>query len=186
MEATLRELLPALKPFAAASSFNEQAKICAQVACGIKTADDAAAVAEAAGTPAESLDALIALFLEAARVGVSSEELSGALGGVLPADRAKAVAALATEGQPTMRSALETLTHGPAELVDVRWQRATIAAAGRELPRPGGTPLYTVTLTTRSPDGSTRPLQFSASIEELSDLVRELKCCMRSIERECS
>ena len=85
-----------------------------------------------------------------------------------------------------MRSALETLTHGPAELVDVRWQRATIAAAGRELPRPGGTPLYTVTLTTRSPDGSTRPLQFSASIEELSDLVRELKCCMRSIERECS
>ena len=116
---------------------------------------------------------------------MSSEELSGALGGVLPADRAKAVAALATEGQLTMRRSRDTDACGQRSW-STCWQRATIAAAGRELPRPGGTPLYTVTLTTRSPDGSTRPLQFSASIEELSDLVRELKCCMRSIERECS
>ena len=91
---------------------------------------------------------------------------------VLPAERAKGIAAMATEAQVTMRAALEALRIGLAELVDVCWHRAAIAAAGRELPRPGGTPLYTVTLTTRAPDGSTRPLQFSASIEELTNLVQ--------------
>lgn len=179
-------LLPSLRPLAASSGFEEHVRLCAQVAVGRRPAAEAAAAAAATGAPAESLDALVTLFLEVARNGVSTEELAGALAGVLPAERARAIASTASEAQPTMASALEALRLGPAELVDVRWHRATIAAAGRELPRPGGTPFYTVTLTTRRPDGSTSPLQFSASTEELTDLVRELKSAMRQIEREAA
>ena len=159
--ASFAPLLPALRPFAASEGFEEHLRLCAQVAVGRRPA---AAVGAS--------DALVALLLEAARTGVTAEELQGALGAVLPVDRARMVAVVATEGQTTMRSALDALSLGPAELVDVRWHRATIAAAGNELPRQGGTPMYTVTLTTRAPDGSTRPLQFCANSEELTELVR--------------
>ena len=165
-------LLPSLRPLSASTGFDEQVRMCAQVAVGRRSDADASAAAVASGTPIEALRALIALFLEAGRLGVPAGDLEAALTAVLPADRARAIATIAAESQTTVNAALEALSLGPAELVDVSWHRATIAAAGRELPRPGGTPLYTITLTTRSPDGTTTPLQFSASIEELSDLVR--------------
>ena len=85
-----------------------------------------------------------------------------------------------------MRGALESISLGPAELIDVHWHRATIAAAGYEQPRKGGTPLYTVTLTTRSPDGSTKPVQFSCSTEELTTLVQDLKNALLQVDREIS
>ena len=169
---TLTPLLPSLRAFASSSGFEEQIRMCAQVAVGRRPAADASATATAAGIPTESSAALVSLFLEAARLNASAGEVEEILGGVLPVERARAIAAIATEGSLTMRAALESLSLGPAELVDVSWHRATIAAAGGELPRPGGTPLYTITLTTRAPDGSTRPLQFTATIEELTDFVR--------------
>ena len=121
----------------------------------------------------------MSLFLEAARVGISTESLTSALGSVLPADRAQTIASLASDGQRPMRQALDALNLGPDELVDVQWQRASIAAAGHERPRPGGTPLYTITLTTRAPNGKITPIQFTATCEDLTDLVRELKSAMR-------
>ena len=116
---------------------------------------------------------------EAGRAGMAADDIQAALASVLPAERARSIAAMATEGQPTIRATLESLSLGPAELVDVQWHRATIAAAGRELPRPGGTPMYTITLTVRDADGSTRPLLFSASVEELTELVR-CDICVRA------
>lgn len=172
MEAALPYLLPSLKPFATSPQFEEHVKLCAQVAVGRRSDADASAAAAASGTPAETMRALVALFLEAARSGVAADELQTALSAVLPEARARSIAVTAAEGQPSVRAALDALSSGPAELVDVKWHRATIAASGRDLPRAGGTPLYTITLTTRESDGSTHPLQFSASIEELTDLVR--------------
>jgi hypothetical protein len=137
-----------------------------------KAPAEAAHAAATAGTAAAVQDALVSLFLEAARTGVSAEELASSLGSVLPDARARAIAALAAEGQPSMRSAIEALSLGPDQLVDVSWQRASVAASGRELPRAGGTPLFTVTLTVRGSDGTMRPLQFTANSEELTDLVR--------------
>lgn len=168
----LAPLLPPLRPLSACSSFEEQVRVCAQVATGKRPDADTSAAASSSSTPVESLRGLIVFFIEAARQSASAADLEAALASVLPADRAHTVATVAAEGQLTMRAALDALSLGPAELVDVHWQRATIVAAGHELPRPGGTPLYTVTLTTRAPDGSTKPLQFWADTEELTDLVR--------------
>ena len=91
---------------------------------------------------------------------------------------------MAHEGQPTMRGTLESLSLRPDELVDVSWSRASIAASGREQPRSGGTPIYTVTLTLRAADGTVRPLQFTANNEELHDFVSSLKGAVRQVERE--
>ena len=87
---------------------------------------------------------------------------------------------------PIHCSVLASLSLGPDELVDVSWQRAVVAAAGHEQPRAGGVPLYTITLTTRAADGSLKQVQFTASSEDLADLVRELKNAMRLVEREAS
>ena len=38
-----------------------------------------------------------------------------------------------------------------------------------------GIPLYTVTLTTRTPAGEMKPIQFCATLEGLTDLVAQLK-----------
>ena len=184
MEATLPSLLPALKAFAKADAFDESVALCAQVAVGRKAPTETAKAAAAAGTTSAALDALVSLFLEAARVSVSADDLASALSAVLPAERARTIATLAADGQKPMRQALEMLNLGPDELVDVQWQRASVAAAGLERPRPGGTPLYTVTLTTRATDGTTTPIQFTATSEDLTDLVRELKSAMRQVERE--
>ena len=172
MESSLSTLLPQLKPLATAAEFDALAKICALVAAGKRSAADAESAASASGTSIEAQGALVAFFLEVARSGGSADELAAKLGSVLPEDRAGTVVALASEGLPTMRTTLDLLSLGPDELVDVSWQRAVIAAAGHEQPRPGGTTIYTVTLTTRATDGSTKPLQFVASTEELTDLVR--------------
>lgn len=185
MEASaLPALLPALRPLATADAFDEQVALCAQVAVGRKAPSDASKIAAASGTPSVAQDALVSLFLEAARVGVSADDLASALGSVLPEERARTIASLASDGQRPMRQTLDALNLGPDELVDVQWQRASIAAAGHERPRPGGTPLYTVTLTTRAANGTTTPIQFTATSEDLTDLVRELKCAMRQCERE--
>ena len=144
-------------------------------------------MAAASGTSLDAQASLVAFFLEATRGGfAATDELTTTLSAVLPTDRAHTVALLASEGQPAMRTALQALSLGPDELVDVAWQRYVVATAGHEQPRPGGTPMYTVTLTTRAVDGSTKPLQFTASTEELAELVRELKNAMRLIEREIS
>ena len=178
----LAALLPPLRPLSGLSDgFDELIAQCAGVAIGKRSA---AEVVRGSRLPAETTEALVALFLEVARVGTPADELTTALSSVLPAERASAIATLAADGQPTLRTTLESLSLGPEQLVDVSWTRATVAAAGLEQPRPGGTPVYTVTLTLRRPDGAARPLQFAASIEELHDLVATLKSAMRAVERE--
>ena len=182
--AALASLLPQLRPFATADGFDEQIALCAGVAIGRKAPAEAERAAAAAGVAMEAQKALVSLFLEAARTGVASSDLAASLESVLPAQRANAVAALATEGLPTLRGTIESLSLGPEELVDVRWHRASVAAAAREQQRVGGVPLYTITLTVRAQDGTTRPLQFTAGAEELHELVATLKGAVQQVERE--
>jgi hypothetical protein len=180
----LASLLPSLRPLATAEGFDDHVVLCASVAVGRSPPAEAERSGSAAGLPAEATSALVALFLDSARLGVPTDELSAALSSVLPPERASAIAGIATQGQPTLRGALESLSLDVDELVDVSWTRATMAAAGLEQPRPGGTALYTISLTLRAADGATRPLQFTANIEELHELVSTLKSAMRAVERE--
>jgi len=186
MASDLAPLLPALKPLAGVTGFDEHIALCAGVAVGRKPHAEAERAAVAAGISADTQNALVAIFLEAARTGVAKEELAASLTTVLPAERANAVAVLAHEGQATLRSTLESLSLHPDDLVDVTWSRASIAAAGREQPRSGGTPLYTISLSLRAADGSVRPLRFTANVEELHDFVASLKSAIRQVERELS
>ena len=180
----LAALLPALRPLAAAEGFDDHVALCANVAVGRHPPADAERSGSASGVPAEATSALVALFLDSARLGVSNDELSAALSAVLPPERASTIAEIAAQGQPTLRSALESLSLALEELVDVSWTRATVAAAGLEQPRPGGTALYTIALTLRAADGGTRSLKFTANVEELHELVGTLKGAMRAVERE--
>lgn len=185
-ESAVPALLPSLKPLAAAAEFESLAKLCALVAAGKRPAAESSNAAAAAGLPVATPAALVSFFMEAARIGGTVDDFTNSLSAVLPEDRARTIAALASEGQPAMRSVLASLSLGPDELVDVSWQRAVVAAAGHEQPRAGGVPLYTITLTTRAADGSLKQVQFTASSEDLADLVRELKNAMRLVEREAS
>ena len=185
-ESAIATLLPMLRPLSGMPGFEDHIALCAGVAIGRKPHIEAQRAAIAAGLTAETQSTLVAFFLEAARTGVAQEELAASLASVMPADRASAVAAIAHDGRPTLRSALESLSLRPEELVDVRWSRASVAAASREQPRSGGTPIYTITLSLRSANGAVRPLQFAANVEELHDLVSSIKSAVRQVEREVS
>ena len=185
-ESAIATLLPMLRPLSGMPGFEDHIALCAGVAIGRKPHIEAQRAAIAAGLTAETQSTLVAFFLEAARTGVAQEELAASLASVMPADRASAVAAIAHDGRPTLRSALESLSLRPEELVDVRWSRASVAAASREQPRSGGTPVYTITLSLRSANGAVRPLQFAANVEELHDLVSSIKSAVRQVEREVS
>lgn len=126
--------------------------------------------------------ALAALFLHCARANVGSEELLAALSGALQPPRAQAVAEMLTRGGSTMRSAIEACGFGPPHIVDVSWERSAVVASKYQPDASGS--LYVITLTIRRPDGTTAPLQFTATYEQLSDLVGELKSAVKQVERE--
>ena len=67
-------------------------------------------------------------------------------------------------------------------MVDVAWQRSTVVASRQ---RADARSLYVVTLTTRQPGGELTPLKFSATTEQLSSLVAELKQAVRQVEVLC-
>ena len=182
MEA-LAHLAPALRGLAGASNFDELVTACAGVAAGRLHPSEATKLATAGGASHAAQEALVALFLEATRTG-GADEVAAALAGVLPEARAAAIGALAVDGADATRGVLDAISLGPDQLVGVTWERAVVIAAGGEQPRPGGTPLYTVTLTTQAPSGATKPVQFTASVEQLASLVGELKAAMRQVERE--
>ena len=168
----LAALLPTLAPLKSASDFDSLAKACALVAAGKRPAAEAAQAATTSGTSAAAQAGLVSYFLSAASMGGAANTQAPSVGAVLPSDRAAVVEALASEGQGATCSALSSLSLGHDELVDVAWQRSVVAAAGSEQQRAGGVPLYVVTLTTRARDGTIKPRQFTASTEELTDLVR--------------
>lgn len=126
--------------------------------------------------------ALVALFLEAAKANIAAEELVSALTAVMPAARARAIAEMLARGGNALRGAVDACSFGPPQIVDVSWQRSTVVAS-RHLAGSSGS-LYTITLTTQQPDGSTSPLIFTATYEQLADLVGELKSAGRQVERE--
>ena len=102
----------------------------------------------------------------------------------LHAPRARDGSALAKDANIAMGAVGRTVAIPSAQLVDVSWHRAAVVAAGHEQQKVGGAPLFVVTLKTRSPDGSIRPLQFSATLATLTELVRECKGAMRQVEQE--
>ena len=187
-ESALQPLLARLRPIGALSdsSFEEQIKLCAGVAAGRKAHTEAQQAAIQAGLSVDTQRALVALFMETSRINIGREELIASLSTVMPAERANALASITQEGQAAFCGTLDALSFRPDEVVDVTWARSSVAAAGHEQPRSGGTPMYSVTLTMRSPDGSTRPLQFTADTEELHDLVASLKSAVRQVEHQLS
>ena len=65
---------------------------------------------------------------------------------------------------------------------DISWERSAVVASKYQPDASGS--LYVITLTIRRPDGTTAPLQFTATYEQLSDLVGELKSAVKQVERE--
>ena len=176
-------LLPALKPLAALAdgAFSELVALSAGVAAGTKGPEDLAAAPALrglAGLPPVH-EALVAVFLDCARLGTAADDLAKALAPTLPAARAQAVAALLDEGRRALCASLEDCGFGPPEVVDVAWQRSTVVASRQKA---DARSLYVVTLTTRQPSGELRPLKFSATTEQLSALVAELKSAVRQVE----
>ena len=179
-------LLPALKPLAALAdgAFSELVALSAGVAAGTKGPEDLAAAPALrglAGLPPVH-EALVAVYLDCARLGTAGDDLAKALAPALPAGRAKAVAALLDEGRRALVAALEDGGFGPPEVVDVAWQRSSVVASRQ---RADARSLYVVTLTTRQPGGELTPLKFSATTEQLSSLVAELKQAVRQVEVLC-
>jgi hypothetical protein len=158
-----------------AETYEPLVKLCAGVAAGRKEPADALRAAALAGVDDEVAEVLIALFLEATRLGVTTEALESALASVLPAERARGLAGLASEAQSSIASTLEAVGSGPDELLDVSWTRASVDMSSGQRIRAYGIPLYTVTLTTRTPAGEMKPIQFCATLEGLTDLVAQLK-----------
>ena len=81
-----------------------------------------------------------------------------------------------------MRGAVEACGFGPPHIVDVSWVRSALLTSKHQPDSSGA--LYVITLTTRQPDGTTSPLQFTATYEQLADLVGELKSAVKQVERE--
>ena len=172
----LAALLPPLKPLATATAFDDFACACARVAAGRLAPGEASKLATTRNIAKSAQDALTSLFLEATKVAIPTEELVSVLVAVLPSDRARTVAVLASDLQALTHTSLESLSLGPAELIDVTWERANKAAANYVRPRSGGMPFYIITFVLRATNGSTRSLQFTANAEELTDVVWYAPC----------
>lgn len=131
----------------------------------------------------EMQEALVALYLHTSTEGSGAEALASGLVGLMSDLRARAVAKALVHDHGSMRTALEAAGGmGIAQLIDVNWERSSVAA-WKQQPRAGGT-LYVVNLTTRAPDGTEAKVHFSADAEQLADLVAELKGAMRQVEVE--
>ena len=117
MQEAVAHLLPSLRPLGAspADGFDALVALCAGVAAGRKAPADALRAAGAAGVEEGCAESLIALFLEAARLG-GAEGLAGALSAALPADRAQSIADIAAEGHRVIGSTLEAVSDGPDRL----------------------------------------------------------------------
>ena len=137
-----------------------------------------------ASTTWEAHEALVGLFLEAARTG-RPEELRSSLNSILPAARAGAILDLLGEAQKPLHEALNACGMGVSELVDVKWSRSSVVAASMQDAQGVGGSVYVVTLTTREPSGELRDLPFTTSLEGLSGLVGTLKSAVKTVEREC-
>ena len=125
---------------------------------------------------------LVALLLHCSKANVGSDALVSALSAAVQPARALAVAEMLSRGGHTMRSAVEACGFGSPHIVDVSWVRSALLASKYQ-PESSGA-LYVITLTTRQPDGTTSPLQFTATYEQLADLVGELKSAVKQVERE--
>ena len=125
---------------------------------------------------------LVALLLHCSKANVGSDELVSALSASVQTARARAVAEMLSRGGHTMCSAVKACGFGSPHIVDVSWVRSA-KLASKYLPESSGA-LYVITLTTRQPDGTTSPLQFTATYEQLADLVGELKSAVKQVERE--
>ena len=186
MASSTAALLPALRPLGELEqgAFDALVAHSAAIAAGTRTAaelhaDPALRTVDVSGALHR---ALLSLFLEAARANTTTEMLVSELTSVLSEPRARAIASILAEGGPTLCGAVAAAGFGPAEIVDVHWQRRTVAG-----PADGGRALYAITLTTRRlGDATPSTIQFSASIEQLSALVAELKNALHQVERECA
>lgn len=181
----LAHLAPLLRPLATVDddTFDELLMLSAGASAG-KVSDLSRVselVADGAAWPLH--EALVALFLEAAREA-RTDELRTTLASVLPESRVSAIVDLAGQGQSAMRTALHACGVGFASLVDVHWERTAIAASA-DGARGGGESLYIVTLTTRGRDGALQTTPFTASIEELSALVATLKAAVKQVGSVC-
>jgi len=166
------------------TAFDELLSASASIAAGAKgpgVLHSSTALSGVEGVEA-AYQGLVALFLHCAKANVGSDELVSALSAVLHPARARAVADMLTRGGPAMRSAVEACSFSPSHIVDVSWERSA-AVASKHQPDASGA-LYVITLTTRRPDGTTAPLQFTATYEQLADLVGELKSAVKQVERE--
>jgi len=177
-------VLPLIQPIGSMNGFDEHRALSAGVSVGRIPHGKGDRAAAAAELSADTQGVLVALSLEAVRAGIAQEELATTLATVLPADRANQVATSSPDGQAILRSTLESLELQQDELVDFAWSRGGIAASGREQPRLGGGPIYTVSFNLRAPDGSMRTLSLTANAEELHDVVTLLKGAVRQVERD--
>ena len=125
---------------------------------------------------------LVALLLHCSKANVGSDELVSALSAAVQPARARAVAEMLSRGGHAMRGAVEACGFGPPHIVDVSWVRSALLTSKYQPDSSGA--LYVITLTTRQPDGTTSPLQFTATYEQLADLVGELKSAVKQVERE--
>ena len=186
MASSTAALLPALRPLGELEqgAFDALVAHSASIAAGTRTAAELHAEPALRGVDGSGTlhRALLSLFLEASRAGTGTEMLVSELASVLPEPRARSIAAILAEGGPTLCGAVAAAGFGPAEIVDVQWQRGTVAG-----PTEGGRALYAITLTTRRVgDASPSHLQFSATSEQLSALVAELRAALHQVERECA
>ena len=178
-------LLPPLKPLAALDdqAFDELVTHAAATAVGRSAKQSPAGLSD--GATWEAHEALVGLFLEAARTGLRPDELRSSLSAILPPARAGAILDLLGEAQKPLHAALDACGMGVSELVDVKWSRSSVVAATMQDAQGVGGSVYVVTLTTREPNGELRSIPFTTSLEGLSGLVGTLKGAVKTVEREC-
>ena len=126
--------------------------------------------------------ALVKLFLEAARCGATPDALASELADVLSPAQARVVCELFKRRRDGLRAALEACSFGPPQLVDVQWHRSVMGSAKQRAL--GRSALYAVTLTTRQGE-ALDTVRFTATVEQLTCLVAELKSAVKQVDHEC-
>jgi len=117
--------------------------------------------------------ALTTIILEAARHDSTDQELTSLLADRLTQERAVIFVTKFNAYKARIRSALAKHTSAFPNIIDIKWRvDYEVQSGSLEQMR---TNLYWITLVTQEPSGEIKNVEFSASIEQLQDLLSNIK-----------
>jgi len=125
---------------------------------------------------------LVSLILEAAKINADPAILGAILEDIkMSSSKIETLSARYSEQKSSIRQMLSITSFHFPHIVDVSWRLDYLIKSNSV--EKINTPLYRIALKTEEPEGKTKTVEFSCTMDQLQDLVSKLKDATKQIER---